>query len=206
LFAQRLGERLEASIGPEDGELANVLSAMRVVVRYHEESSEVWQALFEHLIEASCRPLRADVTAAAPYEAFAAKELPPCIYVISPAQASRRCWSAASSWETSIDFKGIFSGDSSLGGVNPDAEFPHKRGFFPRRSCNTRLRSRWSLRGDCSRFKGQIAEGTPGLPQQRSLKALVSLQCLGLEVDRHGHPLTVDHGDSAAASWCSVGR
>lgn len=66
LFAQRLGETLEASIGPEYGELANVLSAMRVVVRYHEESSEVWQAMFEHLVEASCRPLLADVTTAAP--------------------------------------------------------------------------------------------------------------------------------------------
>jgi siroheme synthase (precorrin-2 oxidase/ferrochelatase) len=65
LFAQRLGERLEASIGPEYRELANVLSAMRVVVRYHEESSEVWQAMFEHLVEASCRPLLADVTTAA---------------------------------------------------------------------------------------------------------------------------------------------
>jgi hypothetical protein len=66
LFAQRLGERLEASIGPEYGDLSNVLSAMRVVVRYHEESSEVWQAMFEHLVEASCRPLLADVTTAAP--------------------------------------------------------------------------------------------------------------------------------------------
>ena len=42
LFANRFGERLEASIAHEHGELANVLSAMRVVVRYHEESSEVW--------------------------------------------------------------------------------------------------------------------------------------------------------------------
>ena len=66
LLTQRLGERLEASIGPEDGALADVLSVMRVVVRYHEESSEVWQALLEHLVEASCRPLLADVTTAAP--------------------------------------------------------------------------------------------------------------------------------------------
>jgi precorrin-2 dehydrogenase len=66
LFTKRLGKRLEASIGPEYGELADVLSAMRVVVRYHEESSEVWQAMFEHLVEASCRPLLADVTTAAP--------------------------------------------------------------------------------------------------------------------------------------------
>ena len=66
LFAKRLGKRLEASIGPEYGELADVLSAMRVVVRYHEESSEVWQAMFEHLVEASCGSLLAYVTIAAP--------------------------------------------------------------------------------------------------------------------------------------------
>ena len=60
-----LGEGIEASIRPEYGELADVLSAMRVVVRYHGESSEVWQAMFKRLIEASCRPLLADVTTAA---------------------------------------------------------------------------------------------------------------------------------------------
>jgi hypothetical protein len=66
LFAQHLGGSLEASSGPEYGELADVLSAMRVVVRYHKESSEVWQAMLEHLVEASCRPMLVDVTTAAP--------------------------------------------------------------------------------------------------------------------------------------------
>jgi precorrin-2 dehydrogenase/sirohydrochlorin ferrochelatase len=65
LFAKRFGERLEASIAHEHGKLADVLSAMRVVVRYHGESSEGWQAMFEHLIEASCLPLPADVATAA---------------------------------------------------------------------------------------------------------------------------------------------
>ena len=65
LFAKRVEERLEASVGPEYRDLADVLSTMRVVVRYHEESSEVWHAMFERLIAASCRPLQADVTTAA---------------------------------------------------------------------------------------------------------------------------------------------
>ena len=58
-------ERLEASIGPEYRGLAAVLSTMRVVVRYHEEASEVWHAMFEGLIAASCRPLQTDVPTAA---------------------------------------------------------------------------------------------------------------------------------------------
>ena len=65
LSAKHFRERHEALIMHEHGELAYVLSAMRVVVRYQGESSEVWQAMFEHLIEASCPPLPADVTTAA---------------------------------------------------------------------------------------------------------------------------------------------
>jgi precorrin-2 dehydrogenase/sirohydrochlorin ferrochelatase len=64
MLAKRLREGLEALIGPEYGELADVLGAMRATVRYREEPSEVWRAMFQHLIEASCLPLLADVTTA----------------------------------------------------------------------------------------------------------------------------------------------
>jgi hypothetical protein len=40
VFARHFGEGFEATTRPEHGELAGVLSAMRVVVRYHGESSE----------------------------------------------------------------------------------------------------------------------------------------------------------------------
>jgi hypothetical protein len=65
LFAKHFRERHEALRAHEHGELAHVLRAMRVVVRYHGESSEVWQAMFEHLIEVSYLALPADVTTAA---------------------------------------------------------------------------------------------------------------------------------------------
>jgi siroheme synthase-like protein len=62
MLAKRLREGLEALIGPEYGELADILGAMRAAVRYREEPSEVWRAMFQRLIEASCLPLLADVT------------------------------------------------------------------------------------------------------------------------------------------------
>ena len=65
LFVIGVEERLGASIGPEYRGLADVLSTMRVVVRYHEEASGVWHAMFERLIAASCRPLQTDVPTAA---------------------------------------------------------------------------------------------------------------------------------------------
>jgi precorrin-2 dehydrogenase / sirohydrochlorin ferrochelatase len=60
-LAKRLREGLEALIGPEYGELADVLGAMRAAVRYREEPSEVWRAMFQRVIEASGLPLLADV-------------------------------------------------------------------------------------------------------------------------------------------------
>jgi hypothetical protein len=113
---------------------------------------------------------------------------------------------AAGLWETSVDFKGSFTGDASLVEINPDLESTHMPGFIPRRRCNAQLRSRWNLRGDYPRFDGQVAEGAPGFPQQRSLKALVSLQFLGIEIDRHSHPLTVGYCYSPTTSWCGGGR
>jgi Molybdopterin oxidoreductase Fe4S4 domain/Molybdopterin oxidoreductase len=62
MLSKRLREGLDAVIGPGYGELTDVLGAMRAAVRYREEPSEVWRAMFEHLIEASCLPLLADVT------------------------------------------------------------------------------------------------------------------------------------------------
>jgi precorrin-2 dehydrogenase / sirohydrochlorin ferrochelatase len=66
MLAKRLREGLETLIGPEYGELADVLGAMRAAVRYREEPSEVWRAMFQRLIEASCLPLLADVTSVEP--------------------------------------------------------------------------------------------------------------------------------------------
>jgi siroheme synthase (precorrin-2 oxidase/ferrochelatase) len=64
--AKRLREGLEALIGPEYGELADVPGAMRAAVRHHEGPSEAWRALFRRLIEASYLPLLADVTSVEP--------------------------------------------------------------------------------------------------------------------------------------------
>jgi precorrin-2 dehydrogenase / sirohydrochlorin ferrochelatase len=66
MLAKRLREGLETLIGPEYGELADVLGVMRAAVRYREEPSEVWRAMFQRLIEASCLPLLADVTSVEP--------------------------------------------------------------------------------------------------------------------------------------------
>jgi hypothetical protein len=54
---------------------------------------------------------------------------------------------------------------------------------------------RSGAREACQGLHGQIAEGTRSLPQQRHLQALARLQCGGPDVDCHGHPLTVGHGD-----------
>jgi siroheme synthase (precorrin-2 oxidase/ferrochelatase) len=66
MLAKRLRERLEALIGSEYGELTDLLGAMRAAVRYREEPSEVWHALFRRVIETSRLPLLADVTTVAP--------------------------------------------------------------------------------------------------------------------------------------------
>ena len=66
MLARRLREGLEASIGPEYGELVDVLGAMRAAVRYREEPSEVWRAMLQRVIDASCLPLLADAATAAP--------------------------------------------------------------------------------------------------------------------------------------------
>jgi hypothetical protein len=105
-----------------------------------------------------------------------------------------------------MEFKSGCAGDIYLVRVKPDAEFAHRRRFLPRRNCTALLRSRRSLGGNWQRFDGQIAERTPGFPQQRSLKALVNLQVLSLEVDRHGYPLTVGHCNSPTGSRCGRGR
>jgi precorrin-2 dehydrogenase/sirohydrochlorin ferrochelatase len=65
LLAKRLREGLEAVIGPEYGELTDVLGALRAAVRYREEPSEVWRALLQHRIEASGLPLLAGIATAA---------------------------------------------------------------------------------------------------------------------------------------------
>jgi precorrin-2 dehydrogenase/sirohydrochlorin ferrochelatase len=57
MLAKRLRQGLEALIGPEYGELADLLGAMRTPVRYRGEPSEVWSAMFQRIIEASCLPL-----------------------------------------------------------------------------------------------------------------------------------------------------
>jgi precorrin-2 dehydrogenase / sirohydrochlorin ferrochelatase len=55
--AKRLREGLEALIGPEYGELADVLGALRSAIRCCGETPDVRKARFERLIEASGLPL-----------------------------------------------------------------------------------------------------------------------------------------------------
>ena len=57
MLAKRLRQGLEALIGPEYGELADILGAMRTSLRYRGEPSEVWHAMFRRVIDASCLPL-----------------------------------------------------------------------------------------------------------------------------------------------------
>ena len=57
MLAKRLRQGLEALIGPEYGELADILGAMRTAVRYRGEPSEAWQAMFKRVIDASGLPL-----------------------------------------------------------------------------------------------------------------------------------------------------
>jgi precorrin-2 dehydrogenase/sirohydrochlorin ferrochelatase len=57
MLAKRLRQGLEALIGSEYGELADILGAMRTSVRYRGEPSEVWHAVFKRVIDASGLPL-----------------------------------------------------------------------------------------------------------------------------------------------------
>jgi len=57
MLAKRLREGFETAIGPEYGELADVLGAMRAAARYRGEPLEAWQALLQRFIEASGLPL-----------------------------------------------------------------------------------------------------------------------------------------------------
>ncbi|HEX2279043.1 MAG TPA: bifunctional precorrin-2 dehydrogenase/sirohydrochlorin ferrochelatase [Candidatus Tectomicrobia bacterium] len=57
MLAKRLRQGLEALIGAEYGELADILGAMRTSVRYRGEPSEVWHAVFKRVIDASGLPL-----------------------------------------------------------------------------------------------------------------------------------------------------
>jgi hypothetical protein len=49
--AKKLRDRCEIMGGGKNGELADLLGAMRVMVRYRGELLEVWQAMFRGLIE-----------------------------------------------------------------------------------------------------------------------------------------------------------
>jgi precorrin-2 dehydrogenase/sirohydrochlorin ferrochelatase len=57
MLAKRLRQGLEALIGSEYGELADILGAMRTAVRHRGEPSEVWRTMFKRVIDASGLPL-----------------------------------------------------------------------------------------------------------------------------------------------------
>jgi precorrin-2 dehydrogenase/sirohydrochlorin ferrochelatase len=61
-LAKRLREALEALIGPEYGEVAELLGSLRVALRSQQEPPEVRKALFEALLEAVRLPLIAAAT------------------------------------------------------------------------------------------------------------------------------------------------
>jgi siroheme synthase-like protein len=63
-LAKRLREGLEAVIGPEYGQLADALGALRADARRRGEPPAVRRALFARLIEASGLPLLSDAVAA----------------------------------------------------------------------------------------------------------------------------------------------
>ena len=118
----------------------------------------------------------------------------------------RRGPHAARLWEYSIGLKGSVLGNILRVGVHPKAEYTHMHGFFLPHNGNPQIRNRRSLRRTYPRFDGQIAKGTAGFPKQPSLKALIRVQFLSLEVDRYGHPLPVSHCYNPTASWCGGGR
>jgi precorrin-2 dehydrogenase/sirohydrochlorin ferrochelatase len=57
MLAKRLRQGLEGLLGSEYGELADILGAMRTSVRTRGEPSEVWQAMFNRVIDAAGLPL-----------------------------------------------------------------------------------------------------------------------------------------------------
>jgi precorrin-2 dehydrogenase / sirohydrochlorin ferrochelatase len=61
-LAKRLREALEALIGPEYGEVAELLGSLRAVLHSQQEPPEVRKALFEALLEAAHLPLIAAAT------------------------------------------------------------------------------------------------------------------------------------------------
>jgi precorrin-2 dehydrogenase / sirohydrochlorin ferrochelatase len=61
-LAKRLRQGLEVLIGPEYGELADVLGALRTAIRCQEERPEERKAVFQRLVEASGLPLIAAAT------------------------------------------------------------------------------------------------------------------------------------------------
>jgi siroheme synthase-like protein len=67
MLAKRLRQGLEALIGSEYGELAEILGTMRTAVRYRGEPSEVWHAMFKHVIDASGLPLLEPNSSAEPF-------------------------------------------------------------------------------------------------------------------------------------------
>jgi precorrin-2 dehydrogenase/sirohydrochlorin ferrochelatase len=75
-LAKRLREGLEALVGPDYGELADLLGALRAVVRRRGEAPEVRQALFQRLIDAAGLPLLTDDLAVEPHCAASSPHVP----------------------------------------------------------------------------------------------------------------------------------
>jgi precorrin-2 dehydrogenase len=65
-LAKRLRQGLEVLIGPEYGELADVLGTLRAAIRCRGERPEGQKAMFQHLVEASGLPLIAAATISEP--------------------------------------------------------------------------------------------------------------------------------------------
>ena len=66
-LAKRLREGLEELIGPEYGEVAEILGALREAIRRQEKTPEARKALFERLVEATGLPLAVGSVAAEPW-------------------------------------------------------------------------------------------------------------------------------------------
>ncbi|MBI3330401.1 MAG: bifunctional precorrin-2 dehydrogenase/sirohydrochlorin ferrochelatase [Nitrospinae bacterium] len=66
-LAKRLREGLEELIGPEYGEVAEILGALRSAIHRHEKLPEVRKAMFERLVEAAGLPLTMGPIAAEPW-------------------------------------------------------------------------------------------------------------------------------------------
>jgi hypothetical protein len=173
--------------------------------RNHRRYGEVYSSVSSKLLVYRCWPTPKPLP---PDDAIVTEELSPCISATSPAQAThRRCSTEplhdhiCDKGQTRSYVVGFWGGGpiptAWSGLTSPALASPLRLHAYTCADFSRVAAAPPSsgAREACLGLHGQIVEGTQGLLQQRHLEALIRLQCGSLDVDCHGHPLTVDLGD-----------